>query len=79
MQAHGYWLYFCRNVRYLREKNRLSLSAMAKIMHVSVKSLKRIESGDIPDRTLISVVSNLAEYFQIPGNRLFSPLEPVSE
>lgn len=79
MQAHGYWLHFCRNVRYLREKNRLSLSAMAKIMHVSVKSLKRIESGDIPDRTLISVVSNLAEYFQIPGNRLFSPLEPVSE
>lgn len=79
MQAHGEWLIFCRNVEYLRVKNGLSLTAMAKIMHVSVKSLKRIESDDIPDRILISVVSNLAEHFQIPGNKLFSPLEPASE
>ena len=65
---------FCKNVRYLREKNKLSLSDMAKIMHVSVPTIIRIEKGDIPEHTQISVVFHVASHFSYHPARLFQPL-----
>lgn len=39
---------FCENILYLRQKNNLSYTKMARKLHITVKTLKTLEEGNIP-------------------------------
>ncbi len=77
MKLHYQFLIFCKNVKYLREKNGLSLTAMAKIMHVTVPILRKIEAGNMPGNTQITVIFHVARHFSYHPARLFQPLYDV--
>ena len=65
---------FCRNVKTLRERHGLSKKEMAKILGVGAESLTKIEQGIIPDRTSVSIVIKLSQYFNIEPHKLFTLL-----
>ena len=56
---------FCSNVRYLRASNGLTQKEMAKIMGISVGSLRKIERGILPGISW-QVILRLNEYFMLP-------------
>ena len=67
---------FCDNVKYLRKANGISAREMCRILKISAHSLKSLESGEVPPKMSVSVVSRLADYFDRKPFQLFSPLEP---
>ena len=46
----------CANIRYLRKKNHLSQKTMAALLHIGVKSLRKMEQGIFPERLGVSFV-----------------------
>lgn len=56
----------CHNVRVLRARHGLSRSAMAKRIHVSLKTLDSLESGLYPDRCGICLLFHIQQAFGIP-------------
>lgn len=39
---------FCSNITWLRQHHNLTYRQMANIIHISVRSLKRMERGELP-------------------------------
>ena len=64
---------FCANIRYLREREGLSKTRMAKIMGVTTATLTKIEEGTLPRRTGVKVLFRLSDQFGIRLNRFFLP------
>lgn len=62
--------HFCTIVKTLRETNRLSKTAMAKILGISVSSLNKLEAGVMP-RISSEVVFRMMEYFHISVKEVF--------
>ena len=75
MRKESWKQILCQNIGYLRKKNNLSRTQMAKIMGVTIKTLDSIERGVIPQRTNINLLYNLHRYFDIPMQDLLEPLE----
>ena len=67
---------FCRNVFLLRKYAGMSQKELAAILHISVNTLRKLESGTIPQRINIEVIFILASTFHIPPADLFKPLYP---
>ena len=61
---------FCMNVKHLRSEHRLSKTAMAKILGISVSSLNKLENGVIP-RISSEVVFRLMDHFHISVEEVF--------
>ncbi|PWM42694.1 MAG: hypothetical protein DBX52_00570 [Clostridiales bacterium] len=65
---------FCKNIFFLRKKYGYSQNQMASIMKVSLHTLQRIESGDVPNRLLVDVFTHLASFFNCRISDLFIPM-----
>lgn len=63
---------FMRNIRFLRETNKLSKRKMAEILKISVKSLNKIEDGESMPDISVDVVFNIYDYFGILPKDQFS-------
>ena len=61
---------FCMNVKHLRSEHRLSKTAMAKILGISVSSLNKLEAGVMP-RISSEVVFRMMGYFHIRVEDVF--------
>ena len=55
----------CANIKYLREKNNLSVKEMAKELHIGAKSLIQIENGDFPLRISCGILFRIQHRFGI--------------
>ena len=72
MNIHPEWICFCQNIRTLREEHGYSLQTMAKILHISVKTLSLLESGTLPKHTSANIIFLLSRHFNIPPKELFT-------
>ena len=63
---------FCFNVKKLREVNNISKIKMAKLLHICVGTLAKIESGILPPRTNYLVLVRICENFHVTPNQIFS-------
>ena len=55
----------CANIRYLRKKNNLSQKTMATLLHVGIKSVRKMEQGIFPERLGVSFVMYVHRVFGI--------------
>lgn len=75
MNKKVYTEIFCKNVKYLREKNNLSGTKMSKKLGITIKSLDMIESGKLPPRLSVHILDLIEESFGIPNKDMFTLLE----
>ena len=69
----------CANIRYLRKQHGLSRTAMARKLHIAVKTLDLLEGGTFPERINISLFFYVQQAFDVPPKRLLTVLlEEVS-
>ena len=55
-----------QNIKWLRDKNKLSLEEMSEILGISTNSLKKLESGILPKRLNLDFLFKIHSYFNIP-------------
>ena len=60
----------CHNIRVLRKTNGLSRTAMARRIHVSLKTLDSLEGGIFPDRIRIGFFFHVEQAFGIPPQKM---------
>ncbi len=65
---------FCKNIKNLREKEKLSKKDMAKLLGISVHSLTMIENGTIPKRLSCRILIKIYDEFGILSKDIFKPL-----
>ena len=62
----------CANIRYLRAKHGLSRTAMARRLHISMKTLDSIEAGVMPNKCGINLFFYIHREFGITPGRFAS-------
>ena len=65
---------FCTNMRSLRLLHKLSQKEMAKALGIGLKSLRKIEAGEIPPRLSTDVLFAIHNRFGIRISNLFKPM-----
>ena len=65
---------FCDNVSYLRQKHKLSYTAMSKKLHITIKTLKQLEQGNMSKKTNVKTIFYICREFNVLPKELFSPL-----
>lgn len=73
-QAKNELSVFCKNIKYIRKKEKLSLSKMASIMHISTTTLKKIEKEEFPKRLNASVLMDIYRCFGIKPSQQIVPI-----
>jgi len=69
----------CDNIRYLRRTRGLSRTAMARKLHITVKTLDLLEAGAFPGRINIRFFFLVSQTFGVSPKRLLTvKLEDVS-
>ena len=63
---------FCLNVKKLRAAYGLSKKEMAKILHIGVASLTKMENGILPPRASYLIVIYICESFHVAPSQIFS-------
>lgn len=63
---------FCLNVKKLRTAYGLSKKEMAKILHIGIASLTKMEDGILPPRMSYEVVLYICKYFHVTPDQIFS-------
>ena len=63
---------FTENVKLLRQKASLNQSQMAELLNISIYSLRKLESGIIPERLSVEVAVRLMSVFK---TNPFKPIE----
>lgn len=66
---------FCANVKRLRVRDNLTLREMADRLHISLKTLTRLERGEIPPRLSVAVVCRISREFGVHPKELFTSAE----
>lgn len=61
---------FVHNVAALRRSHALSKRAMAKILHISPRTINRMEEGHIPPGLKVDTIYYTAAYFRISAPEL---------
>lgn len=56
---------FCENIKWLRAKHNLSKQKMAQMLHISVRTLNRIEQGEVPPRISVDPLYWIYDHFGI--------------
>ena len=56
---------FVHNVAVLRRRHRLSKRAMAKILHISPRTLNLMEAGQVPPGLKVDTIYHLAAFVHI--------------
>ncbi len=62
---------FCRNIKKLRVSHNLTKTEMAKILKISMHTLNKIESGELPKRLTVKVIYAIVDEFDISADDLF--------
>ena len=57
---------FVHNVVWLRKHNGFSKRVMADIIGVSLKTLNKIENGELPPNLTVKVIFNIWDFFDVP-------------
>lgn len=65
----------CQNIKFLRQKHKLSKNKMAQILGVSMKTLNCIENGILPPRLSCEILFRIQHHFDILPQHLFIPIE----
>lgn len=60
------------NITWLRKAHDLSKTEMAKLLHISVRSLNRMEQGEFPPRTNTNVLFRIQYAFGVHPAELLS-------
>ena len=63
---------FCKNIKFLRERNQISKKMMCKILKIGAKSLNKIENGILPPRTRCDVLIRACCFFNLTPQDLLS-------
>ena len=64
---------FCNNIRVLRHQHKLKKQDMARILHIGVPSLSKLEAGEMPPRLSTEVLFFIYDYFHIRPADMFVP------
>ena len=59
----------CKNIKILREKNKLSKKEMAKCLGIGVIALSKLESGILPKRLSVKILFLIERDFGIEAHR----------
>ena len=71
---------FCDNIKILRRHNKLSKTAMCKIMRIGIRSLNSIEKGILPPRISCEVLIRACNYFSVlPKDMLSENIKMVDK
>ncbi|MBQ8003250.1 MAG: helix-turn-helix transcriptional regulator [Clostridia bacterium] len=62
---------FCQNIKKLRERHHLTKTDMVKKLKISIPTLKKIESGELPKRLTVKVIYAIVDEFNISADDLF--------
>jgi len=62
----------CENIRYLRKKYGLSRTAMARRLHITVRTLDLLEAGIFPDRIRIGIFFHVWQAFDVPPTMMLT-------
>ena len=62
----------CDNIRWLRQRYGLTRTAMAKKLHISIKTLDLLEAGIFPERIHIGFFFQVYQAFGIPPKMLLT-------
>lgn len=62
-----YIFIIAENIKWIRNKNNLTLDEMAKILETSTYSLKKLERGILPKRLGADILFKIQSYFNIPA------------
>lgn len=66
---------FCWNIRYLRDRDRLTQKEMAALLGISVSTLRKLESGGPIPRVSCEILFRIEDAFGVsPGTLLDKPL-----
>ena len=65
METNEMLCFFCKNVKKIRKKNKLTQKEMAKILGIGIVSLSAIERGRIPPRLKADIVIKIYRNFGI--------------
>lgn len=59
---------FLHNVKWLRKHYGLSKKRMAELLKISIKTLNKIENGELPPKLSSNILLNIYYYFGIRPN-----------
>ncbi len=59
------------NIKWLRRNNNISKKQMAKILGIGLKTLNKIEDGEMPPRLGAGILCNISKHFGISSYKLF--------
>lgn len=65
METSEMLCFFCKNLKAVRKKNKLTQKEMAKILGIGVASLSSIERGKVPPRLKADIVIKIRQNFGI--------------
>ena len=66
LSKKDYIFIIAENIKWIRNKNNLTLDEMAKILGTSTYSLKKLERGILPKRLGADILFKIQSYFNIP-------------
>lgn len=66
---------FCRNVKKLRANNFLTKTEMARKLKISMYTLNKIESGELPRRLTVEIIYAIVDEFDIKAEDLFNDVQ----
>ena len=66
------WENLVHNIIYLRKQFKIPKYRMAKLLKISMYSLRKIEAQEIPPRLSIELIFEISRIFHIPPYRLFA-------
>ena len=62
----------CENVRFLRQQHGLSRTAIARRLHITLKTLDLLEAGTFPDRIHIGFFFHVHQAFGVPPHKMIT-------
>lgn len=66
------WNCFVRNIVELRKYYEIPKNKFAKILGIDIATLRRIESGELPENITVEIFLKAEKYFGIPVNDLIT-------
>ena len=79
MKTNNELLNLCNNIKKLMADNNISDTKMMKIMHISLKTLKRIKNGEVPDKMTSLTLFYLHWYFNVNISSMFKEKYEIIE
>lgn len=65
MKPDEYILLFCRNIRFLRQKYRLSLESMAMLLEIRQEAMEQMEKGNLLPEVEVSALLRASQVFSL--------------